>query len=52
MKILINIPKDKYDLICLSAECGMGGFAFQYIADGQIVEDDVEEQEVISHTET
>lgn len=51
MKILIDIPKDLYDKICLSAECGLGGFAFQYIADGQIVEDDAEEED-ITHTET
>lgn len=56
MKILIDIPKDLYDKICLSVECGMGGFAFQYIAYGQIVEDEAEEKiknaRIVDITET
>ena len=39
MKILIDIPKDKYDLICMSAWASIGGLASKYIANGEIVED-------------
>lgn len=39
MKVLVDIPKEKYELLQMSVECGMGTFVDECVVNGKVLED-------------